>query len=38
LAVRPLGQAVGWMAWVFLTYTIEVVRLTARVPLDPLGF
>jgi len=38
LAVWPLGQAVGWVAWVFLTYTIGVVRLTARVPLDPLGF
>ena len=32
LVVRPLGQVVGWVAWVFLTYTIEVVRLTARVP------
>jgi competence protein ComEC len=32
LVVQPLGQVVGWVAWVFLTYTIEVVRLTARVP------
>jgi competence protein ComEC len=32
LVVRPLGQVVGWVAWVFLTFTIEVVRLTARVP------
>jgi competence protein ComEC len=32
LVVQPLGQAIGWVAWVFLTYTIEVVRLTARVP------
>jgi len=32
LVFRPLGQAVGWVAWVFLTYTIEMVRLTARVP------
>ncbi len=32
LVVRPLGQVVGWVAWVFLTYTIEMVRLTARVP------
>jgi len=32
LIVRPLGQVAGWVAWVFLTYTIEVVRLTARVP------
>ncbi len=32
LIVFPLGKVVGWVAWVFLTYTIEVVRLTARVP------
>ena len=32
LVFRPLGQVVGWVAWVFLTYTIEVVRLTAQVP------
>jgi len=32
LVFRPLGQIVGWIAWVFLTYTIEMVRLTARVP------
>ncbi len=32
LILQPLGQAAGWVAWVFLTYTIEVVRLTARVP------
>jgi competence protein ComEC len=30
---RPLGQIAGWVAWVFLTYTIEVVQLTARIPL-----
>ncbi|RLC66429.1 MAG: hypothetical protein DRI48_04660, partial [Chloroflexi bacterium] len=33
MVVRPLGQVAGWIAWVFLTYTIEMVRLTARVPL-----
>jgi competence protein ComEC len=32
LLFRPLGQVVGWISWVFLTYTIEMVRLTARVP------
>lgn len=32
LIIRPLGRVVGWIAWVFLTYTIEVVRVTARVP------
>jgi competence protein ComEC len=32
LVFRPAGQVVGWITWVFLTYTIEMVRLTARVP------
>jgi competence protein ComEC len=32
LILRPAGQALGWITWVFLTYTIEMVRLTARVP------
>ena len=26
------GKLLGWVAWLFLTYTIEIVRLTARVP------
>ncbi len=33
----PAGRAVGWVAWLFLTYTIETVRLTARVPYASLG-
>ncbi|MEA3339029.1 MAG: DNA internalization-related competence protein ComEC/Rec2 [Chloroflexota bacterium] len=32
LIFLPLGQVVGWVTWVFLTFTIEVVRLTARAP------
>ncbi len=33
-AFHPLlGQPVAWVAWLFLHYTIEVVELTARVPL-----
>jgi competence protein ComEC len=32
LVVRPMGQVIAWVAWVFLTYTIETVRLTAQVP------
>jgi len=32
LVVRPLGQVVAWIAWVFLTYTIEIVRLTSQSP------
>lgn len=40
----PLGQVLGWVAWLFLTYTIRLVRLFAVVPgatvslqLSPLG-
>jgi competence protein ComEC len=33
-ALNPLlGQPVAWVAWLFLTYTIRVVELTARLPL-----
>jgi hypothetical protein len=32
MIVRPLGQLVGWVAWVFLAYTAEVVRLIPQVP------
>jgi len=28
----PLGQCLGWVAWLFLTYTIEVVRWAAGIP------
>jgi competence protein ComEC len=28
----PLGQALGWVAWLFLTFTIVIVELTAHVP------
>ncbi len=31
--IWPLGRFFAWIAWVFLTYTIEVVRLTAALPL-----
>ncbi|MBU0496141.1 MAG: ComEC family competence protein [Chloroflexi bacterium] len=33
----PAGQLCGWVAWVFLTYTVEAVRLTARLPLASLN-
>jgi competence protein ComEC len=29
---QPLGQPVAWVVWVFLTYTIEMVRWTADIP------
>ncbi|MGD2143063.1 MAG: DNA internalization-related competence protein ComEC/Rec2 [Anaerolineae bacterium] len=32
LITQPLASIVGWVAWVFLTYTIVVVRLVARIP------
>ena len=28
----PAGQVLGWIAWLFLSYTIRAVELTARVP------
>lgn len=33
LLVFPVGQVVAWFAWAFLTYTIMLVSLTARIPL-----
>jgi len=32
LIARPLGWIAGWIAWVFLAYTIEIVRLVADLP------
>lgn len=32
LVVFPLGQVIGWGAWVFLSYTIAVVRWTGSLP------
>ncbi len=28
----PLGQLVGWLSWLFLTWTIQVIHLFAQVP------
>jgi competence protein ComEC len=28
----PLGQAVGLVAWLFLTYTVRIVEIMARIP------
>jgi predicted membrane metal-binding protein len=30
--IPALGQLVGWLAWLFLTYTVGVVNLLAAVP------
>ncbi|MFQ6057995.1 MAG: DNA internalization-related competence protein ComEC/Rec2 [Anaerolineae bacterium] len=32
LIYLPLGRIVGWVAWLFLTYTLRIVELTAQVP------
>jgi len=32
LIAPPLGRVVGWVVWLFLAYTVEVVRLTAMLP------
>ena len=28
----PMGQVVGWVAWLFLTYTVRIVEITAHIP------
>jgi competence protein ComEC len=28
----PLGQTVGWVAWLFLAWTTGIIELTARIP------
>jgi competence protein ComEC len=33
LLLRPLGQILSWFGWVFLAYTIAMVRWTATFPL-----
>ncbi|MFQ6014686.1 MAG: DNA internalization-related competence protein ComEC/Rec2 [Anaerolineae bacterium] len=32
LVYLPFGKVLAWMAWLFLTYTIGLVELTAKVP------
>ena len=32
LIAQPLGQAVAWVAWAFLRYTVGAVRLIAQIP------
>ncbi len=33
----PLGQVLGWIAWLFLTYTIRAVEITASIPFASLN-
>lgn len=37
VVLLPLGRVIGWVAWLFLTYTIEVVRLTADLSVPSLS-
>ena len=37
LLLLPLGRIIGWVAWLFLTYSIEVVRWTARIAVPSLS-
>jgi len=37
LALQPLGRVVAWVAWLFLAYTTEVVRLTAGLSVPSLA-
>ncbi len=32
MVVRPIGEMLGWIAWLFLTYTIGVVSKIAEIP------
>ncbi len=32
MIIRPIGEFLGWIAWLFLTYTIGVVSKTAEIP------
>ena len=34
----PLGQVAGWLVWVPLTYMIEVIEITAKIPLATISF
>ncbi len=38
LVLLPLGRLISWAAWLFLSYTVEVVRLMAQLsPRSPVG-
>lgn len=38
LLFLPLGQILGWVAWLFLTYEIKIIELLARLPLAAVNF
>jgi len=38
LLFLPLGEILGWVAWLFLTYEIKIIELLAKVPLAAINF
>lgn len=38
LLFLPLGQILGWLAWLFLTYEIKIIELLAKIPLAAVNF
>ena len=38
LLFLPLGEILGWAAWLFLTYEIKIIELLAKVPLAAISF
>jgi len=37
LVFMPVAQAIGWLAWLFLSYTLLVVKVFAAIPFIKLG-
>jgi len=38
LIFLPLGQILGWVAWLFLSYEIKIIELLAELPLAAINF
>ena len=38
LIFLPLGQILGWVAWLFLSYEIKIIELLAKIPLAAVNF
>ncbi|MBU2036641.1 ComEC family competence protein [Patescibacteria group bacterium] len=38
LIFLPLGQILGWLAWLFLSYEIKIIELLAKIPLAAMSF
>ena len=38
LVFLPIGQILGWITWLFLTYEIKIIEFLARLPLAAVSF